>query len=1313
VKPEKFQLTFLFDQKQISKETLLDFITKTLDNDVTCQIGFSETNDLLFTLEGSLGAIDNSHVEITKYLFERKQITFFRLKDTAGDEIRERAYPIMSAIEQELRSFINKCLIDVFGLDWWTSFGDVDIPGSKQAYYNNETHPLERMTFDELINFITYEKAAWEEESPISVKDFAILVNNSDSFNKFQSNFEQKTRKISLWHNVFSKYLNINQEDWFQLKKRDLRFVIDVRNKVMHHRPLHLSELNTLEEKRKNINKIITSAKSYLTDKEKEEITKLSKEIRDVYSEIVFEYSEKNAYHTIINGLQKVNNFNLLQNINKELDSYHTNENISEKEFLELKAIVFERTRELLGNDIDQTRSIIINDLLPFCLQDKTDFGIQYREFRKILIDWIEGHSSKDMGILRDQVISIILPLIGSEMHNQVCWTISTIGYKQKEIIDTLWKFASASDNEKGDLALTSLISLGLSKIENKNVLDEIHNRIKNRYNYFLLSAIAKIGDPTSIDLILEYWLTQNNRKIYKVDASLAFTAIREILAENDNDISLQERIWKQITALVESDPKALYWDFDVGHIAKECNCKLVIPNLLKWFSRPSEWFENPDWALYLVEERIALCVKPKQLEGWVNTCKTLVKEPFINKVLLNTENDLFAPSQKSLEKENAWKTILRAGCDGVLNYFNQAVVGEKGRFVKQNIMNLLSCLRFNPLPKEIIQWITEPYDDPGSGDSRELAYRMAAVQLAQSTATEEAFDALLNFGFVYKGHVITKSTEALAEVSLDLLKNKNDSVIEKLSQIIVNSEIEHHRFAAICSLEIIASIHEYQNLILPCTKDFSSLLYDKRRSNIERGYILITLAQLINWQVPGDLLSNLIEWAHQPDEWIGNGSLQLLASHGIIDKDETLMRELLGIEKEGNQWKLINTKRRFEWFPYIIGILYNRNPNAFSKLIAEILLDPELRSINQIVEWLIKTHDNYLNIQIDNAIIEALLDRSFRFSSSYTETSVIDAIRTLSPSTLLKYSNIDLIKQWIPNGRIELANSLGKIKFNSDQRKQCLSILEELIEDNYFQVRRAAYRAIAKQDPAYLYSLCKSWGESPIIDLNLRAAEAFGWIEYNKLTEEINEYNELPPLFKYHQERQVREIAKQSLDDHKKRIWSKNYLDKVLGVQGKDNYEILQNWYFGDALSLIGDDECRNHLISHLSTRSLPPNVKYWINSILKGLDDNWKKVIQKMPDPWYEMEGVIRRGQGKFNNKKDPLVSIDFIIWFKSAFSPTEKHSWGGTMIIPSITEFIDVQSAEIITEDNSVGNIIITRLQGNVVTFQGSGEYPFYKE
>lgn len=70
---------------------------------------------LTLSITGKLENVDKGHSQIIEFV-ERTNWNFFRIIDTAGDEIRQRAFSELSTIEQELRAFINRGLIETLVL---------------------------------------------------------------------------------------------------------------------------------------------------------------------------------------------------------------------------------------------------------------------------------------------------------------------------------------------------------------------------------------------------------------------------------------------------------------------------------------------------------------------------------------------------------------------------------------------------------------------------------------------------------------------------------------------------------------------------------------------------------------------------------------------------------------------------------------------------------------------------------------------------------------------------------------------------------------------------------------------------------------------------------------------------------------------------------------------------------------------------------------------------------------------------------------------------------------------------------------------
>ena len=472
----KYQLVIWFDQKQASVNELFRFMNSGLSQNVDRKMGYSADGYLTLSLEGTLEAIDNSHSQVIEFI-EKANWNLFRLRDTAGDEIRRRAYSELSIIEQELRAFINRGLIDVFSFDWWVSLGSVKIPGFDNTQPKNINHPLELMTIGELIGFVTFEGSEWKDESPILLRDLTTLVNDSNNFDEFRIKLAQKARKVSLWDLVFSKYLGDNAPLWHDIREKDLQFVIDLRNKVMHHRPVRLGELIVLGEKRKKIAFLFTSAKTQLSDDEKQEIVTLQKEVRDIFAQLVYERTLQNAYRRVYESLKRSKTITIVRGLVSEIDLLTTSGGVTPKEALELKAVAFDQLQDLTKYNLVETQDIILDELLPLCLHEDTDFVVQYRAFRNILCDWIDNHPQQEATILKNLVLDKLAGLLNTSQHKTACWTISTLGFTREDIIQQLLDYAVRNDNPDGDNTLSTLTWLSLSYDQHQTILHELHSR--------------------------------------------------------------------------------------------------------------------------------------------------------------------------------------------------------------------------------------------------------------------------------------------------------------------------------------------------------------------------------------------------------------------------------------------------------------------------------------------------------------------------------------------------------------------------------------------------------------------------------------------------------------------------------------------------------------------------------------------------------------------------------------------------------------------------------------------------------------------
>ena len=288
-----YTLEFLFDGSQIDKDDLWTRIHREfkLQRDSPIQVELEEipspgeTRCLKLSIQGSLKDVDRCHL-----LLRRREVVDRRycilLRDEAGDEIRQQAYPVLAQIEQHLRTFINRAMTEIVGFDWWETMvprgvrkrvGEVqDKPQTKER----SDHPLALTYLYDLMTFVTGSIRRWSEDRAIFPADLADLLSECSSIDELREKLTEKTRSVSLWDEVFARYYPDEQQkqQWSELKKTIAETVVPIRDRVMHHRPVFHWELEELERVREDVRELIDSAVEELPEDERVRARQVSEE---------------------------------------------------------------------------------------------------------------------------------------------------------------------------------------------------------------------------------------------------------------------------------------------------------------------------------------------------------------------------------------------------------------------------------------------------------------------------------------------------------------------------------------------------------------------------------------------------------------------------------------------------------------------------------------------------------------------------------------------------------------------------------------------------------------------------------------------------------------------------------------------------------------------------------------------------------------------------------------------------------------------------------------------------------------------------
>ena len=1015
------------------------------------------------------------------------------------------------------------------------------------------------------------------------------------------------------------------------------------------------------------------------------------------------------VYNQIREKIRTGSSLDLLSECLEKLNILYESGELSLEERYQLQYFTFDAMRELTLNEPNAAKPIILDRLLPYCTIYDEEERYWLSRHRVCISQWLEQYPEHIKKSFRAEVLLALLPHYSSSNPQAACWTASVIGYRDDQIVSALWNLVKNDTRENGDVALTVMTFLGIEPDFRQDVISELHKRIANHFNRHLCSAATNLAEPVSLDVIFEYWLASDRYSFDSFEMLVILATVRDVLNEHSEDIVFQDRIWMRLKDLAKQKPPDFSKEIYRRDLVSSCNSPSVIPELCTWVIEYSETTDNPANWRWVTGLTLEDCVKPRQLSGWqALNANSVIIEGFREDACQDTGRDIFATTAEDRQKKVAWGVVLSTGYLDALDWFNEAVGHETGKLVQASIMELFACFRIEPLPEVVEQLIVDLYDAGlPDDDSRELSRRLSAVHMAKSSASNEAFQILLDFGLTFEGKVLRQSSIALAEVAVALARNDNKDIEKSLVNAVIERKEAHQSEAAAFALEHVVSVDG--SLLSEKADSIVALLADENRQEYERSTLLTALSKLPNWVIPGNLWSSIKEWAKEPNKWLGGASLEILAREGILQNREELLVASLGLERINEKWDVSQAGNHFDWAPYFVGLLYQRDQESFLPAVVSLIKNEEWFP-DQIIWWLrdIKSSSQEsLPPEIENALIQRVYMRQ---SSAYSEPEIFDVLAELAPEALVKESWMKVWENWLHSARVGLADTLGKINLSNEHQNYTVELLQRLCLDSHFAVRRSAYRGLMHQSHLTLFADCSSWADSSVVELNTRAAEAYGWLDYDN--EDFNaELQELQEKLQTHRERTVRETIKRTLEEFRRRSWARDYETIVKSVKGDSNEEIANAWCYGEALANIGDDSTLDGLRAHLQNE-LPSNVRFWIKRIIKNLEKNWQKTVEKWPDAWFPWKGTVEQGEGAvFVGEKKILGQ--YSIWHKRASIPGEFKSWGGAIRLVTFAHAGPRKINRIRLANGAEGQIVTTRISNDLVIFVGSGHFPSASE
>ncbi len=977
----------------------------------------------------------------------------------------------------------------------------------------------------------------------------------------------------------------------------------------------------------------------------------------------------------------------------------------------QLLVAVFARLQDLTAGDPDIALGPLLDHLLPYCIDDGPPGVAVESHYGSILLDrlgeWVGQYPPESRARLRRRVLQRLkdrLRDLDADLRG-ACWTAATLGYRGDGIVGALWAVVERKWGDDGDAALSALTSLGIPPGQRSRLLRALHRRVAYRsyrsLSPALLNALRRLADPASVEVVREHWLGAPAGTEAPNQEFLALHVLADIADAAPEDAERQDKVWRAIVEAHASAPDGVGWGLHMGSVAARCNSPHMIPALLSLLVGDDDRSEGATHRRWLLALRLGESLRPGQLAGWDIAQASIALQAYRRDAAIDTKSEGYFQTAETLHKEGAWDTLLLWGRAADPGFFAKAVLqGETNPYIKARISQQLACFRLSPLPGEIVALVREEREERRADRSGDLVARMAAMQVAAASGSREAFDALRHFGLTYDGTVLQNSVDTLVEVAGLLASAGDTTVVDALVRDAVGAEAWRHKRVAAGALAPLAAA----GLLRPeHAPDLGEAILNDDRDGFERGRLVESLGYLPQSSWPEAVSRRLPEWAAQDDE-LGLSALLILADTGRLAEQPQLLTGRLRLRRIGGAWDRDADEPPLENAAAAIGFLYRDAPESFIPVIVSILGSDDWIGTLQILDSLAHVHAHG-GQAVPRPIVEALQRRiKAGTGRGYSETELFEAAALLDPTAFQREPWSTVWQDWRPEMRAALADALGSIPLGEQIEAPAVTMLLSLTQDGQYGVRRAAYRALARQSPTSLKAISSAWAVSRDVALRERAAEASGWLP----SEDGQQTGDSSSRLASDREPTVRQAEERARNERRERAWADHALDKVLNVARRPEENPTRGWRYGQAVIRWGDDTTLRAIREELG-KPLAPHLRHWFRRIEHDLEERWSKAVKDWPDPWLFWDGVLEEVAGKivFGNQAS---EARLALWQKITAPGARQNSWGGTAWLPAgMLPFAGPGEVTIEIKGRGTGRAVVKRHAGTVITLLGSGPYP----
>jgi hypothetical protein len=928
---------------------------------------------------------------------------------------------------------------------------------------------------------------------------------------------------------------------------------------------------------------------------------------------------------------------------------------------------------------------------------------------REYLADWIEQYPEEERHLLRARVISNTLPLLRSAAQEPAIWTICAIGFRSPDIERALLRVAR-SNSAAGNAAISCLAALHPGNEVKEALVRKAVRRLAERRAGTLDLAVQELASPQFLSA-LSRTITHpmpdsaSSGRDRSWDLLRKFGLLGRIAEREPNNRALQERVWQAFKSAVHGDGASQRSALFLATGMASCNTAEVTTSLLRALCEPNA-------NCYLICKRLQDCVLPQQLLGWHQTNGAQLKKAITQFATVSIGGTSNGTTPESHLRDLIWEIALAAGIADVDDWLARLLETETNPYQLRQIISFASYLQLDHVPPRIEALVRERIDIRQGTTEPFVGARIEAAQVLRAAPSHEALEILLSSGLTFQGSSLRRISEAVADVAERLSRHNGDRVFSRLIELSESPPSEHSRILAIVGLQRVAATAVAPERVI---RHFLKLANDPTLPAYARAYVVWSLGG-VSAASASQVVDCLLAYAEnaEADHELRFQSLDGLVRLGRWKDHEPTFLRALGIPHPGATVPRESLRVYQPWQGLILANLFQFDPGAYYLPLSDLIAHGR----GNVVHIALRTLGDRAagaGKLLTNLATAAIRRARDQIGKSFGETDNFEAICRIAPDEFVDAGWENIWDDWMPPVRASVADAINGSfpKLPPEGQRHAFALLELLLGDSTYQVRRSAGRAYSKCDRNRFEELVAKWANSGPIELRRRAAEMAQWLPPDD-DEALD--NHIIRLLQHDPEPSVREASKRSLEAVRHSVWRAAYINRIVTERSDDgNAWVSKAFCYGRALTKVGDDETVVAIRDLELNTDVPPNVQNWLRSVREDLESHWQEVTRSWPEPWLPWSGQLEEVPGAVRIGTD-VSPVRLSLWYRRPDDPRKLASWGGafqagpTLRPELFTGLSPGSKIDITIEGRGSASAFVSsvNLAGDVL-FLGTGRYP----